>query len=352
MKQLSIIIPMYNVEPYVERCLRSLEKQDIAKDDYEIICINDGSPDKSNLIVERLQYEYKNIILINQKNQGVSRARNKGLEIASGRYIVFIDPDDYVINNTFGQLITKTTQLNAQVAFLGYTYLHLDGSIHKTILYKDYQNRLYSGINAYFSTRIDGETDPDRMVAVLFEASFLKKHKLFYLADVPYLEDGEFIARILCLAERCIFIGSPFYQRTTRLGSATNSDLFHTEKALNGFLLAAVNLKQFQQNEILSDRQRYFLNQPIAKFVLLVLNSALNTPKFERYREILKKLENRGLGRLEFKGVVRPYIYYAIAYNYLPVYFYWKTIVKEIKDSLKQAIDYSGTKKKSFSDQV
>lgn len=352
MKQLSIIIPMYNVEPYVERCLRSLEDQDIAEDDYEIICINDGSPDKSKNIVEGLQDEYKNIILLNQKNQGVSRARNNGLDIATGRYIMFIDPDDYVLKNTIGLLIMKAMHLNAQVAFLGYTFLGLDESIHKTILNKDHENKLFSGIEAYFISRRDGDTDPDRMVAVLFEASFLKKHNLRYLSDVPYLEDGEFIARILCLAERCTFIGSPFYQRTTRMGSATNSGLFKTEKALNGFLLAATNLKEFRNIEKLSDRQRYFLNQPIAKFVLLTVNSALNTTRFGRYRKIFKTLTNKGLGRLELKGVVRPYIYYVIAYNYLPLFFYSKAIVQKIKETLKESLNYSGSKKKYFSGQV
>ena len=82
--QLSIILPIYNVAPYVEKCIRSLEDQDIPKDTYEIICVNDGSPDNSQQIVEKLQQEFSNIILINQKNQGVSVARNVGIEKARG----------------------------------------------------------------------------------------------------------------------------------------------------------------------------------------------------------------------------------------------------------------------------
>ena len=79
MKRLSIIIPMYNVASYVERCIRSLENQDIPKEDYELICINDGSPDNCKEIIVRLQKEFSNIILIDQENQGVSRARNNGV---------------------------------------------------------------------------------------------------------------------------------------------------------------------------------------------------------------------------------------------------------------------------------
>ena len=100
MTRLSVVIPMYNVEPYVERCIRSLLQQDLPSDDYKIICVNDGSPDGSGLIDERLQKEYHNIILINQQNQGVSRARNRGIQEADSNYVLFIDPDDYIRQNT------------------------------------------------------------------------------------------------------------------------------------------------------------------------------------------------------------------------------------------------------------
>lgn len=344
MKQLSLIIPMYNVEPYVERCLRSLENQDIPKNDYEIICINDGSPDNCRTVVEGLQDEYNNIILINQENQGVSKARNNGIEIASGKYIMFVDPDDYVITNTTNPLITNALHLNAQVAFLGYTYLHLDGSVHKTILNKDHEGRLYSGIEAYYINRIDGDTDPDRMVAVLLETSFLKKYNLRYLSDVPYLEDGEFIARILCLAERCIFIGSPFYQRTTRLGSATNSSLFRTEKASCGFFLGLCNLKQFQHSQKLSEKQKSFMNQPICKFLLLTLHKVENKPFRVNYKETRKKLIKYGFKTLDLQGVVKPYIYYAYIYNTLPVFFYLNALLKELKGIIKKWLTVSDKK--------
>jgi glycosyltransferase involved in cell wall biosynthesis len=64
MKHLSVIVPMYNVEPYVERCIRSLEEQDIPREDYEIICINDGSPDDCRGVVKRLMIEFDNLILM------------------------------------------------------------------------------------------------------------------------------------------------------------------------------------------------------------------------------------------------------------------------------------------------
>ena len=118
--KLSIILPIYNVEPYVEKCLRSLEHQDMPKDDYEIICVNDGSPDNSKLIVERLQKEFSNIILINQTNKGVSVARNNAIKKAKGEYLLFIDPDDSVQPNCLSELLYNAKSKELDVVFFAF----------------------------------------------------------------------------------------------------------------------------------------------------------------------------------------------------------------------------------------
>lgn len=298
---------MYNVEPYVEKCIRSLENQDIPDDEYEIICINDGSPDDCRGKVMQLQKEFGNIILIDQENQGVSRARNNGIDSATGRYLMFIDPDDYVEADSLAGLLKSAENQNAQISFLGYTFLNEDGSIRKIILHDEFKGRVYNGIDAYFLFRGDGQTDPDRMVAVLFETEFMNFHKLRYLKNVPYLEDGELVARILCLAERCIFEGQPFYLRTTRPGSATNSMLFRSERARNGFLLAALNLSKFQQEEKLEEKQRLFLNQSVTKFVVLVIASASVPFNIRRISKAKKSLVDSGLGRVTLISVNKEY---------------------------------------------
>ena len=338
MKRLSVIIPMYNVEPYVERCIQSLEDQDIPRDDYEIICVNDGSPDDSRGVVKRMQNEFDNIILIDQENQGVSRARNRGIDKATGKYLVFIDPDDYVDAKTFGHILKNAEKNQAQVSILGFSFLYQDGSLRKRILNEKHTSEVYAGTRTYFIIRADGYTDPDRMVAVLFERDFINRNKLRYLPDVPYLEDGEFIARILCLAERCIFDGFSFYQRTTRHGSATNSELFRSDKAINGFLLAAENLRKFQQEQNLSERQKIFLNQPIFKFVLLTLNSALQKPYLKNYKMIRKLLFNNNFKKIELQGVVNPYKNYVHIYNNFHAAFLLNACIKEMAGGLRASL--------------
>lgn len=306
---------MYNVEIYVERCIRSLENQNISPNEYEIICINDGSPDNSRGVVEMLQEEYSNIILINQENKGVSRARNTGIDIAVGKYLLFIDPDDYIIPNVFENALKFADLNRAQVVFLGYTVLNINGRIHKNLFNEELKNQLFTGPEAYFFSRGDGLTDPDRMVAVLFRRDLLNNNNLRYLPDVPFLEDGEFIARILCLAERCVFWDRPFYRRTTRLGSATRSRLFNTEYARNGFLLAACNLKKFQKGEKLTSIQYHFLNQPICKFVLLFVSPASDPLIFFKIRRTKNKLIENGLYKLDLTSVDKEFRAYGSLYN-------------------------------------
>lgn len=89
--KVSIIIPVYNTEKYLSRCLNSLVKQTLH--DIEIICINDGSEDNSLSILENYASSDERIVLISQKNQGQSVARNRGIEIARGKYIGFVDSD-------------------------------------------------------------------------------------------------------------------------------------------------------------------------------------------------------------------------------------------------------------------
>ena len=96
----SLIVPVYNVEEYLQQCIESCEKQNLQKDDYEIVAVNDGSTDGSLDILKGLAERYGNIVVVSQANAGLSAARNAGLEIARGKYIWFIDSDDWIEENT------------------------------------------------------------------------------------------------------------------------------------------------------------------------------------------------------------------------------------------------------------
>ena len=318
MKLLTIVVPIYNVEPYLERCLRSLQAQDIPKDNYEIICINDGSTDNSQEIVKRLQYEFQNIILIEQYNQGVSSARNTGIDKSNGQYLLFVDPDDFIQENCLAQILKTVVLYSVEIAICGYVYLDSYGKIEGTRTYDLYEGKVMQGIDMYFLTHQKGQNQADSSVGIIYEKDFLNKNNLRFLPNVPYLEDGEFVARVHCLANRCIFIQETLYINIKRIDSATRSNLFSTEKARTGFQLAAVNLKLFQNRQYLTTRQNKLLNNSIAQFVFLAILSALKTKSINNLRAIFKSLKESGLEKLNLKHCSGYYRICGKSYNVSP----------------------------------
>lgn len=113
MAKISVIIPVYNVETLLKRCLESVLNQTL--EDIEIICVNDGSTDSSRLILEEYK-KYQNIKIIDQKNSGLSVARNTGLEAATSKYIAFLDSDDFVDANFYEKLYLNIEKENADIA--------------------------------------------------------------------------------------------------------------------------------------------------------------------------------------------------------------------------------------------
>ena len=127
MPKISIIIPVYNVENYLVRTIKSLENQTIK--DIEIILINDGSTDNSGKICDELYRNNKNIKVIHQENKGVSNARNAGIDIASGEYITFMDADDEIEVDMYELLLSNINQYNADISMCGLRIHYINGKI-------------------------------------------------------------------------------------------------------------------------------------------------------------------------------------------------------------------------------
>ena len=130
MVKVSVIVPAYNVEQYLEKCLRSVAEQTLAE--IEIIVIDDGSTDRSKEIACRLQEEYPHKLIVKTtENQGAATARNEGLALAQGEYIGFVDGDDTVCPSMFERMYDEAKEAQADIVCCG--YLRADGA--------DLQNR-------------------------------------------------------------------------------------------------------------------------------------------------------------------------------------------------------------------
>jgi len=322
MKQLSLIIPMYNVAPYVERCIRSLEEQDIPKEDYELICVNDGSPDNCREIVEQLQQEFPNIILINQENQGVSVARNNALIQAKGNFVMAIDPDDYVVPNTFNQAIRKIVENELDVLFLGFIVLSKKEKKIWETDYHELKKEIISGESAYFALRGMGKREPDRSCAILFRKNLLDEYNVYYPNHVPYLEDGVFIGKVLMHAARVGFSNVGFYMRTTRAGSASSSEFVKSDKVAMGFVFAVKDLLKIKETK-LERNKRLLLNHLIARYTLLVLMPSASNRDLTVFRKRIKLLHKHNLRRIDIKGVRKFIRLFSITYNISPYCYFF-----------------------------
>ena len=126
--QLSIIVPVYNVEKYLQRCMESLLTQNISN--YEIILVDDGSKDKSSEICDEYASKYSFVRVIHKENEGLGYARNSGLAVAKGKYVSFVDSDDTVSSEHFRELLRVAEKYHADACLGGMTDVY---ETHKVI---------------------------------------------------------------------------------------------------------------------------------------------------------------------------------------------------------------------------
>jgi hypothetical protein len=194
-------------------------------------------------------------------------------------------------------------------------------SIWKTN-YTKQENKTFSGVEGYFEARGFEVKDPDRSWAIVYDKQLLNDYKIDYPKNVPYLEDGLFLAKVFTVATSVGFDNQIFYQRTTRKGSATNSKLFFSEKAINGFILAINDIKNFAANNNLVRTQQQLVNHVVAKFVLLPMSPFINKLDFFGYLKIIRLLRSNGVNKIEADGVRQPYKKLSFSFNFNKVWFF------------------------------
>lgn len=244
MIKLSIIIPVYNVERYLSDCLTSVVNQDIPSDEYEIIVINDGSPDNSLVIAEDYSKQYCNIRIISQENQGLSVARNVGLSLAQGDYIWFVDSDDWIEENCLKEI---SDILNKN---------KLDALRIKSVRYINGELK-YRKYNLRYGVIITGKehfTTCDFNCCAcytIYKRDFLIQNNLEFMPHI-YHEDVEFSPRAYYLLNRMMSIDKDVYFNRSTPNSIVNST--NIKRSLD-LIDATVSIYNFT-NIILENRVR------------------------------------------------------------------------------------------------
>lgn len=257
--KLSIIVPMYNVEKYLDKCLSSCVSQDIPSTEYEIIIINDGSKDNSAIVAEEYVANCSNVYLLSQDNRGLSAARNAGLKQARGEYVWFIDSDDSIQENCLKDLLSFCKDID--VLCLSYMMQFEDGNDSRTIIPpipielkgKSLLSTKCFCIPAQF---------------YIYKREFLLNRNLSFFAGI-YHEDMEFTPRMLFLADNIALYPNPIYYYLIRANSITTT--VNSKKSFD-LIQVAKNLHTFSNDHIYDEESKLSFNF----FISMCINNALN----------------------------------------------------------------------------
>ena len=197
--KLSIIVPVYNVEAFLNKCVDSLLAQDLSKEDYEVILVDDGSTDSSGALCDTLAAEHGNIRVIHQQNRGLSGARNAGIPVASGTYVLFVDSDDFLCPNVLGTLVGLMESKELDILRFNYQNVNMDGAVFEP-------NKYVKPFVDYSDVVCDGETFLNERLGYacyawqfLVKASILRQEGNGFKEGI-YFEDVEWTPRILLQA--------------------------------------------------------------------------------------------------------------------------------------------------------
>lgn len=222
MIKISIIIPIYNVEKYLEECLSSVYSLDLSNK--EVILINDGSKDNSFKIAKKYKLKYsENTILINQKNKGLSGARNTGIRNSSGEYLFFLDSDDFINTEELEDFFKRGLELEQDI-LMGNYYEYYDKKNKRIFQYSnlDIEIKNRKGLDI-LEEGIKNKSFPVVVWNKLYKKDFLNKNGLFFKEGLLH-EDNLFTLTAFSLGEKVAYINKIIYNyRQTNLSSITKT---------------------------------------------------------------------------------------------------------------------------------
>lgn len=242
MVKLSIIIPVYNVEQWLMRCLDSLFQQNMPEDEFEVIIVNDGSTDNSLDIAESFASQHENVRIVSRANGGLSAARNTGLAHTQGKYVWFVDSDDFLEPFTVKPLLEYALNHNLDVMCFNLQRYYEDG---RKLTYnnpENTQNEILSG-----EEFIRKQHMPPAAWAALYRRNFLTDSNLRFMEGILH-EDEEFTPKAYFLSKRIAYKDTVVVNYFQRIGSIMKSR--QSDRRVESFLRICDSLHDFMQKNI------------------------------------------------------------------------------------------------------
>lgn len=345
--KVSVITPVYNGEKYLEECIDSIRNQ--SHSDLEIIIINDGSVDGTSLLAKEIANKDKRIIYIEKKNEGVSSARNSGIDVATGEFIVFVDCDDTIERNYVELLLNKINKDDLDIVACGYTDISIYGSVklndfcnEDSMLNKDeFIINIFKGVGGTLWGKI-------------FKTEIIKKNKIRLNEDIFMCEDMLFVLQYSIESSRFGVIKKSLYNYNRKnensISSRINFKYFNNLIEVMNEIEKILNKNKYDErfiDSILSERSRSLS----ISFSIMQHDKKHKYSKIQKMNNLIyifennyfKKYKNLFFGRSRSEDILVKFIKKE---NIKSVYYYsyYIFIKSEIKRSIRKIINNGGWK--------
>lgn len=286
--RLSFIVPFYNVEPYIEECIRSVYAQDIPWDEYEVICVDDCSPDGSRTIVERLQKEYPSLqLLTTPENLRQGGARNMALDVAKGKYVWFIDSDDYIQTNCLAALLKQAEEEDLDILDFDFS---ADAAQHYRKNEVSFDMGPCTGTDYVFDQRYGGRWSwrcssvCGGVIARTLIGDLRFREKVQF-------EDNDFALMLYARAKQVHHIpAKPYFYRVVDNSTVHKTFTLQQVKYNLELLKTYINIHQTEEMDVRFKNGVVELMKYVAHQVLLLLGQITQEERVEFYRQKMGKI--------------------------------------------------------------
>lgn len=284
---LSIIVPVYNVERYISRCMESIFNQGLNEKDYEVIIVNDGTQDRSMEVIQDIISQHDNVTIVNQENQSLSVARNNGIAKAKGEYILMPDSDDLLIKNSLDVLLELALEFKADLVVADFLEMTDDEIKHLDIVrQKSLKVKEKTGEQLFLE-----DLNPRQCYVwrTLYRRAFIQENKLTFVPGVRY-QDVPFTHECYLRAGKCLRVSRLLNVYRKGHESATYS--FSKKKAHDLIVVIAATWK-LREMEGLSPAVRKKLEDDVfTSFSLLIYFMLYGMKDAKQRQEVFQDLRN------------------------------------------------------------
>ncbi len=278
--KISVILPVYNVEKYLDRCLKTVVQQSLK--DIEIIIIDDGSTDNCPKLCDEWAKKDSRIRVIHKKNEGLGMARNTGINNATGKYICFFDSDDYIEKDTLKETYNQIEKNKADICCFGFCKVNSVGKVVQKVI-PNMEKNIYIDdeiLDDFLPNLISN--DPNKknknnliMSAwgALFSLELIKKVNWKFVSERKIIsEDVYSLLKLYRYVKKVVIINKTYYYYCTNVNSLTHTFISDRYDRIKTFYNECIELcKKLNYNEIIKDRIKYpFINNSIGALKLIV----------------------------------------------------------------------------------